>query len=713
MATVQSKTSTKVDDLLDDTLASARIENDSLYVTTKGGADVLVGVIGTPMESAPPASAVLYVDPVSGNDSNSGRYWASAFATLSAAVAAAPTGGKIVLAATDHDVGAGFSVSASKKLTIAGVHPLSTRQHSGSAGGQARLYSSRTGASRPSSYIQITAVSGTNHYGWTFESFYVDGNTLLPGGAAIDAHGVNRAIVRDVAGRCQDEGGLTLVDGGDARYLVKSDNVGVGTGADASWWRMEDCFTMGMRMVLATSSNYWVMSNCSANGVQGSTGPKPAGPSINLNGSAVALIGCDLEGWEKGAVLSGRNPIVTGCGGESMTTAIHLLNAYDAHVEWRSNAGYGGQGVIDENGTNNIIIGNMTVTRVGTTTRSHSIMSNRGTVPEQPAGDWLTPIYGKHSSAQNPAYEVWPSHFGNTDLGLSGITAEYWDGAAWQAWLTPAQCNALHQSNQLDAITIDATHARCRFRCTIGNGAAATLVMGILSQTVGTSSTMAVRVIAVDGTTVVYEKSCGFGDATFSPAWVRGFLASLSQQTGGYMEVELTMGLTGGQTASLKRLHFFHPGDTSGALTQVGRYTHGRINPEGVVTGKAGDFHFTVGTSSGDNTDVGLWRKVDGTGNTGWAKATFYKRYLVKSVALDFGNIPANDTAEMTTTLTGAVVGDLVTVTPATAPTSGIMFSGYVSAADTITVRGANVTLSPINPTSITFSIESKALPSF
>lgn len=45
MATVQSKTSAKVDDLLDDTLATARIENDSLYVTSKGGVDTLVGSI--------------------------------------------------------------------------------------------------------------------------------------------------------------------------------------------------------------------------------------------------------------------------------------------------------------------------------------------------------------------------------------------------------------------------------------------------------------------------------------------------------------------------------------------------------------------------------------------------------------------------------------------------------------------------------------------
>lgn len=45
MATVQSKTSSKVDELLDPTLVSARISDGSLYVTSKGGIEALIGSV--------------------------------------------------------------------------------------------------------------------------------------------------------------------------------------------------------------------------------------------------------------------------------------------------------------------------------------------------------------------------------------------------------------------------------------------------------------------------------------------------------------------------------------------------------------------------------------------------------------------------------------------------------------------------------------------
>lgn len=68
-------------------------------------------------------------------------------------------------------------------------------------------------------------------------------------------------------------------------------------------------------------------------------------------------------------------------------------------------------------------------------------------------------------------------------------------------------------------------------------------------------------------------------------------------------------------------------------------------------------------------------------------------KYLGKyDQTLDFGTIPANTTAELTVTVTGAAVGDQVIVAPKTTLEAGLVWCGYVSAPDTVTVRLGNVT---------------------
>lgn len=79
--------------------------------------------------------------------------------------------------------------------------------------------------------------------------------------------------------------------------------------------------------------------------------------------------------------------------------------------------------------------------------------------------------------------------------------------------------------------------------------------------------------------------------------------------------------------------------------------------------------------------------------------------HIYKQQNLDFPSIPANSTAEMTMTVTGAVLGDNVIVTPLGAPEAGLIWGGYVSTTNTVVVRLANVTTSAIDPANRSFNV--------
>lgn len=65
---------------------------------------------------------------------------------------------------------------------------------------------------------------------------------------------------------------------------------------------------------------------------------------------------------------------------------------------------------------------------------------------------------------------------------------------------------------------------------------------------------------------------------------------------------------------------------------------------------------------------------------------------------LNFANILAGAIGTMTITVTGAVVGDTVALGPPDTIEAGLMWSGFVSATDTVTIRLHNTTGGAINP---------------
>lgn len=81
-----------------------------------------------------------------------------------------------------------------------------------------------------------------------------------------------------------------------------------------------------------------------------------------------------------------------------------------------------------------------------------------------------------------------------------------------------------------------------------------------------------------------------------------------------------------------------------------------------------------------------------------------HKRAILATATLDFGSVSANDDAELTASVGGAQLGSVVAVS-APSLDSGLVASGYVSAAETVTVRVSNVTVGAIDPASQDFLI--------
>lgn len=81
--------------------------------------------------------------------------------------------------------------------------------------------------------------------------------------------------------------------------------------------------------------------------------------------------------------------------------------------------------------------------------------------------------------------------------------------------------------------------------------------------------------------------------------------------------------------------------------------------------------------------------------------------YAEKSAtaALDFASINAAASADLTIAVPGAAVNDAVVLGLAAAPTAGLVFQAFVSAANTVTVRATNITAGAIDAASATFRV--------
>lgn len=76
---------------------------------------------------------------------------------------------------------------------------------------------------------------------------------------------------------------------------------------------------------------------------------------------------------------------------------------------------------------------------------------------------------------------------------------------------------------------------------------------------------------------------------------------------------------------------------------------------------------------------------------------------LTVAAALDFASIAAAASADLTITVPGAAVGDAVSLGLPAAPTAGLIFQAFVSAANTVTVRATNITAGAVDAASATY----------
>lgn len=118
---------------------------------------------------------------------------------------------------------------------------------------------------------------------------------------------------------------------------------------------------------------------------------------------------------------------------------------------------------------------------------------------------------------------------------------------------------------------------------------------------------------------------------------------------------------------------------------------------------------FGIQTSQVAETEQDTWNihsnHIEGVADrySGAAGTLLAGRVLCRSATLDF-DLSAVTYQDLTVTVTGAAGGDFVVVGAPATGTNGVIFFGWVSATDTVTVRAATVTGTP-NPASGTFSV--------
>jgi len=78
---------------------------------------------------------------------------------------------------------------------------------------------------------------------------------------------------------------------------------------------------------------------------------------------------------------------------------------------------------------------------------------------------------------------------------------------------------------------------------------------------------------------------------------------------------------------------------------------------------------------------------------------------LSGSTTWDIPNLAAAANSSTTITVTGAVVGDMVVVSPAM-PSAGVVVAGDVTSADTVTIRGHNASGGAVDPPSTTYRVK-------
>ena len=129
-------------------------------------------------------------------------------------------------------------------------------------------------------------------------------------------------------------------------------------------------------------------------------------------------------------------------------------------------------------------------------------------------------------------------------------------------------------------------------------------------------------------------------------------------------------------------------------------------------------YHLTLAqhtdlTDAGDSTshyhasdrDSANFTGTNWTDLTDGGETTLHKHFHTANATLDFPSIASNATAELTVTVTGATAGNSVSLGPPASIEAGLTWCGYVSAADTVSIRVHNITGGALDPASGTWHV--------
>jgi hypothetical protein len=117
--------------------------------------------------------------------------------------------------------------------------------------------------------------------------------------------------------------------------------------------------------------------------------------------------------------------------------------------------------------------------------------------------------------------------------------------------------------------------------------------------------------------------------------------------------------------------------------------------------------HFAVTNDAESvNTDYLTIGRSGTTPTIALGGGTAIKKILSASAVLDFPSTATNLSSDLTVSVTGAAVGDVVSLGVEAAPPANTCYTGWVSAADTVTVRFNNYSAGAVDPGSQTYRVQ-------
>lgn len=148
-------------------------------------------------------------------------------------------------------------------------------------------------------------------------------------------------------------------------------------------------------------------------------------------------------------------------------------------------------------------------------------------------------------------------------------------------------------------------------------------------------------------------------------------------------------------------------GSTIGLLN--GDNTYGGQSIFGHITGVTTNIITELTVTAGVTVDGVLLKDgrvfAGGGVNPNSSGGARFTKLLTNKSSLNFGSISSGASEDLTITVSGATVSNPVVLGLPSNPTGGIIYMGFVSASDTVTVRATNITSSPINPPAQTFGV--------